>query len=321
MPHKPTLSLLLMAAALGLAACERAGTQAQPPQGQAPAAPLPAAPAAAEGAAKDAKDEGEVLAVVNGRPITRAMLEAYGMERRSPTGGPLPEKRLLDELIAQELLVQQAEKAGLAQRPEVRRRLELQRRNVLAMTMLREEIGRQPVTDKELRKLYDELVAKQPRKEYKARHILVKDEKTARELIARLDKGADFAELARKHSIGPSGKQGGELGWFSPSQMVKPFADAVAALEKGAYTKTPVQTRFGWHVVQLEDVRELPAPEFEQVKDRLREALQRRRVQQYLERLVQEAKIERRMAAAPAPAPQAGAVPQSQAAAGAADGK
>ncbi len=316
MPHKPTLPLLLMAAALGLAACERAGTQTQPPQGQAPAAPSPAASAAAEGAAKDAKDEGEVLAVVNGRPITRAMLEAYGMERRSPTGGPLPEKRLLDELIAQELLVQQAERSGLAQRPDVRRRLELQRRNVLAMTMLREEIGRQPVTDKELRKLYDELVAKQPRKEYKARHILVKDEKTARELIARLDKGADFAELARKHSIGPSGKQGGELGWFSPSQMVKPFADAVAALEKGAYTKTPVQTRFGWHVVQLEDVRELPAPEFEQVRDRLREVLQRRRVQQYLERLVQEAKIERRQAAASAPAPQAGAAPQPQAADG-----
>jgi len=304
MPHKPTLPLLLMASALGLAACEGAGTQS--PQGQATAAPSAAAPAA-EGAAKAATEDGEVLAVVNGRPITRAMLEAYGAERRSPTGGPLPEGRLLDELIAQELLVQQAEKAGLAQRPDVRRRLELQRRNVLAMTMLREEIERQPVTDEELRKLYDEMVAKQPRKEYKARHILVKDEKTARELIARLDKGADFAELAREHSIGPSGKQGGELGWFSPSQMVKPFADAVAALEKGAYTKAPVQTRFGWHVVQLEDVRELPAPEFEQVKDRLREVLQRRRVQQYLERLVQEAKIERRQAARPAPQPQAGA--------------
>ncbi len=316
MSHKPMLSLLLMAAALGLAACEAGSTQ--PPQGQASAA---LSPTSAGDTGKGGPSGDEVLAVVNGRPITRALLEVYAAGRRSPTGEPLPEKRLLDELIAQELLVQQAEKAGLAQRPEVRRRLELQRRNLLAMTMLQEEIKRQPVTDEELRKLYDEMVAKQPRKEYKARHILVKDEKTARELIARLDKGADFAELARKHSIGPSGKQGGELGWFSPSQMVKPFADAVAALEKGAYTKAPVQTRFGWHVVQLEDVRELPAPEFEQVRDRLREALQRRRVQQYLERLVQEAKIERRQAAAPAPAPQAGAAPQPQADAGGADRK
>lgn len=288
-PRSPVLALVL-AASLGLGACE-----AQDPDGA--AASAPAATPSASGAAAG----GEAVAVVNGRPIPKALLEAYAEQRRGPDGKPLPQARLLDELIAQEILVQEAQRKGLAQRPDVRMRLELQRRNLLAMMALRERMAAKPVTDEELRRIYEEQIASQKRREFKARHILVKEERKARELIARLDKGADFAELAREHSEGPSGKQGGELGWFSPGQMVKPFSDAVAALEKGQYTKEPVQTRFGWHVVQLQDVRELPAPSFEQVRDRLREIVERRRVQEFLKELLEEAKIEKRPATGPAP--------------------
>ncbi len=282
MQRTPTAMLALALASL-LGACEAQGpgSDTRPADG----GPAPAA---------SASDTSEVVAVVDGTPIRRSLLDAYAVQRRGPDGKPLPVKQLLDELIAQELLLAEARRKGLDRDPQVRRRIELQTRNILAMAALKARMDAEPVTDEELRRIYEEMLVKQKRREFKARHILVKDEATARRLIAELDKGADFAKLAREHSVGPSGKQGGELGWFSPSQMVKPFADAVAALEKGQYTKEPVQTRFGWHVVQLEDVREIPPPDFEQVKDRLREVVQRQRIQRYLQELLAKAKIERK---------------------------
>ena len=133
-------------------------------------------------------------------------------------------------------------------------------------------------TEEELKKAYDEVVKEVKQTQYKARHILVKEEAEAKKLIAELDKKADFAELAKKHSIGPAGKNGGDLDWFSAGQMVKPFSDAAAALEKGAYTKTPVQTQFGWHVILLEDIRTAEPPSFEDAKPQLVAAIQRAKI-------------------------------------------
>ena len=130
-------------------------------------------------------------------------------------------------------------------------------------------------------------------KEYKARHILTTTETEAQAVIAQLNKGANFATLAKEKSIDTSSAQnGGELGWFSPDQMVKPFADAVEKLKKGSYTQTPVHTQYGWHVILLQDVRAVQPPPFDEVKDQVRGIMQNRIIGEYIDGLRKKAKIQ-----------------------------
>lgn len=133
-------------------------------------------------------------------------------------------------------------------------------------------------TEDELKKAYEEVKENASQTEYKARHILVKDEEEAKNMIEKLDGGADFGDLAREHSLGPTGKNGGELEWFDANQMVAPFSEAVAAMEKGTYTKTPVQTQFGWHVIELQDSRKAEPPSFEDAKQQLTALLKRQKL-------------------------------------------
>ena len=128
--------------------------------------------------------------------------------------------------------------------------------------------------------------------EYKARHILVKEESEALDVIAKLEAGADFAELAEEFSTGPSGPRGGDLGWFPAAQMVKPFGDALPGIELGTYGKTPVQTQFGWHVILVEETRKA---EFEQVAAKLREQLTTDQVNSFLERVKSKAQIVKKL--------------------------
>jgi peptidyl-prolyl cis-trans isomerase C len=134
-------------------------------------------------------------------------------------------------------------------------------------------------------------VAAMPKLEYRARHILVATEAFAQNIIQQLNRGGDFAALARKESM-DSGQSGGELGWFSPTQMVPEFATAVANLKKGEITSKPVQTKFGWHVIQLEETRETTPPDYEQVKSKLGQIVQNKKMQAYLDELKKTAKIE-----------------------------
>ena len=136
--------------------------------------------------------------------------------------------------------------------------------------------------------------------EFKARHILVADEDKAKKMIAELDKGADFGELAKKNSTDASAANGGELGWFSAQQMVKPFADAVAKLDKGKYTAEPIQTQFGWHVIMLDDKRDITPPPLDQVKKQLQMVLQNQRIQSYVQGLRDQAKVDINQANLPA---------------------
>jgi len=139
---------------------------------------------------------------------------------------------------------------------------------------------------------YDEQISKMP-KEYKARHILVEKKETAESIIRDLQAGGDFAKLAAAESKDSSAKAGGDLGWFSPQTMVKPFADAVAALEKGKYTLVPVESEFGFHVIQLDDVRSAEAPAFDEVKPQVEMFVQRKKLQEYLDGLRAAAKIQK----------------------------
>jgi peptidyl-prolyl cis-trans isomerase C len=248
-------------------------------------------------------DTSAVVATVNGTPITEQGLAVYQQQRHSrrpndPTGQD--RDAVLEELINLELARQAGVEQGLDQKPDIALQIDQQRRAVIAAAAIQHQLQVNPVSDEELKKLYDDNVG--DGKEYKARHILVEDQQKASDLIVELDEGADFSELAKQHSTGPSGKTGGELGWFSASQMVKPFSDALAGMEKGTYTKEPVQTQFGWHVIILDDSRESTVPSFEQVKPQLKMMAQNQRVQDYVASLRSKATIDIVQTAAPAAA-------------------
>lgn len=232
------------------------------------------------------------VATVNGQPITQAELDVY----RNTRAGQMPNvtlsnKALVQELIDMHLLEQAAVKQGLANKPQIQAQLGQDRANILIQALLREKFGSKKYPEAELRKQYHQMVAQASGREYKARHILVKTEAKAKKIITQLNQGANFAELAKKDSIAPSAPKGGELGWFTAQTMVTPFAKAVEKLKKGQYTKTPVHTRFGWHIILLQDTRKLTPPPFDQVKSRIESLLTQQAIQQYVQKLRSHAKI------------------------------
>jgi peptidyl-prolyl cis-trans isomerase C len=239
-------------------------------------------------------EKADAVAVVNGKYIPKSTLENLEKEiAERSQGQTFPKEKLIEELIQRELLVQDAIKKNLDKSPEVVERLEDAKKTLLTQADVQNFIKANPVTDAEIKTEYDSKVAGENGTEYKARHILVKTEAEAQKLIAELDKGADFAKLANKHSLdAKESKNGGDLGWFVATQMVEPFSKAVIALEKGKYTKTPVQTQFGWHVILKEDSRVQTPPPLESVKEQLIPLLQRQKVQKMIEDLRKQAKVE-----------------------------
>jgi peptidyl-prolyl cis-trans isomerase C len=236
----------------------------------------------------------DAIASVNGKYISKAQLENLEKEiAMRAHGANFPKEKLVEELIQRELLVQDALQKQLDKSPEYLEQLEEAKKSILTQTSLKNFFKTNPVTDAEVKAEYDSKVVAETGTEYKARHILVKTEDEAKKIIAELDKGGDFAKLANKHSIDAKESQnGGDLGWFGADQMVKPFSEAVAKLEKGKYTKAPVQTQFGWHVILREDSRAQTPPPLEAVKDQLTPYLQRQKFQKMIEGMRQQAKVE-----------------------------
>lgn len=275
--------LMLAGIIAASAACTKPATDAGKP-----AAAAPAATAAAVSPS---------VATVNGTEIST---ELYNMFLQAVTGKPAAEvpadvkTQMLDQLINMTLAAQSAEKDGLDKTPEVKARADLLHAQILAEAASDKYIKAHPVSESEVRAEYDTQVAAMP-KEFKARHILVETKELADSVIRELAAGGDFAKLAKAESKDPgSAKNGGDLGWFSGTSMVKPFSDAVAALQKGETTKAPVQTQYGWHVIQLEDVRQPEAPKFEDVKKQVEMIAQRKKLQAYLDELRKTAKIQKK---------------------------
>lgn len=237
---------------------------------------------------------GKIVANVNGTAITLDEFNEYAAHRIQPGSKPTAAeaKAIVNEMVSLQLVVQEALKKGLDKKPDVMKNIESQRRVLLANAALKDYIEKHPITDEQLKKEYDQRIAGAGTKELKARHILVKTEAEAKAIIAQLDKGADFAKLAKEKSSDSSAKEGGDLGWFNPNQMVKPFSDAALALKKGEYTKTPVQSQFGWHVIKLEDSRSPQAPAFDQMKERVRNFMQQKMSQDFIESLKTAGKVE-----------------------------
>jgi peptidyl-prolyl cis-trans isomerase C len=153
-------------------------------------------------------------------------------------------------------------------------------------------------TEQELRAEYETEVDALPKTEYHAKHILVATEPFAQKVIQSLEKGAKFEDVAKKESMDPSKDNGGDLGWFTPDRMDKSFADAVIALKPGEYTHKAVQTQYGWHVIELVDTRDVAAPPFDSVKQRLEQSLSAKKFRAYTDELMRNAKIDKTAAAA-----------------------
>jgi peptidyl-prolyl cis-trans isomerase C len=293
-PYRP---LVLITAGLLLAACNE---QSPTEQAAAPAPAQEATPAATEATAAASApaadlNDPNVLVIVNGKVITRDTYSVFNQQRRQAMpGGDSPQEQLaaVNELINATLLRQDAEAQGLDNQPELEMMMELITTRMLAEAALREHLGKNEPSEEELKQLYDSRYGGQKNLEFKASHILLKTEEDAKAVIAELDKGTDFAELAKTRSTGPSGPQGGDLGWFEPNQMVEPFANAVVELEDGAYTKAPVQTEFGWHVILREEHRELETPSFEQVRMQLLQAKQQELIGDYITQLREKGDIQ-----------------------------
>ena len=288
----PPMLPLLLTLGLFLSACGEAPSTAKPAAGEGPE-PKP-------GPAKQASlDDPDVVVLVNGAPVTKAMYSAFYQQwlrarqrRGADSDSPQEQLAVLNELVNAMLIVQDAEAQGFDKKPEVSVMLELLRTRALAEMSMAERLQKAGLSDQDLKKLYDERYGGQTQKEFKARHILLDTEEEAKAVIAELQGGADFIGLARQRSVGPSASQGGDLGWFGPAQMVKPFADAVAALDNGSYSKTPVHTDFGWHVILREQSRETPPPSFNDVRRELLEEKRRELFSEYIGDLRDKADIQ-----------------------------
>jgi len=230
------------------------------------------------------------IATVNGKAIDQKNVDQFvqALIGQGATDSPQLREQVKQELINREVLVQAAEKAGIAKQEDVKKALEDVRQGVLIRALMAEHLKKNPVSDAVIQSEYDRLKAAQGNaQEYQARHILVEDEKTAHDLIAQLNgKKASFSDLAKQHSKDTgSAERGGELGWAPASNYVQPFAQAVAALKKGELGKKPVQTQFGWHVIELQDARPLQFPPLEQVRPQLEERLRQQSLQSYQQSL------------------------------------
>jgi peptidyl-prolyl cis-trans isomerase C len=239
-----------------------------------------------------ATQDGNAVAVVNGKIISEELFEAYLRQRKTKLPAGSKRQRLLDELINFELVIQDALAKGLDKKPDIATELQLQRRNILANAAFREYVNKNPLSDEQMRKDYESRMGDLTLTEYKLRHILTEDEASAKEALAELDKGTDIVKLAKKYSSDPSASDGGDLGWQSAPDVLPPIRDKIKNLKKGEHVNEVVKTRYGWHVVYLEDRRDTPPPPFEEVKDRVRNILQRRQVEEYIVSLRTAAKVD-----------------------------
>ncbi len=245
-----------------------------------------------EGAAVEGEDP--VVASVNGMEIHRSDVMRR-IEQLPPQLQQMPAEFLVpaiaEEMAIGRLVSDRARQTGLADDPEVQERVEDAESRILQEVWLRRQVEERITNDSVQEGYAAYLEQNPPQEEVNARHILVESEEQANEIIAQIEQGADFAELASEHSIGPSGQQGGELGWFSREQMVEPFADAAFALEPGTYTTAPVQTQFGWHVIKVEDRRTAEPPSLEEVREEIEAGLARQYVADIVEDLRADAEI------------------------------
>jgi peptidyl-prolyl cis-trans isomerase C len=276
-------SSLRVAAATVLAIPALALAQAQLPTKE-PAA-KPAAPATREGP----------VATVNGVAIPRQRADFIVKQQTARGAQDSVElrARVRDVLINNEVIAQEANKAGIAKKAEVQQQLEMARQEIIVNNYVNDWILKHPLSDAEIQTEYERAKAQTGTTEYKARHILVESEDEAKKIIADLKKGGKFDELAKTNSKDTGSKdRGGDLDWQIPGVFDKTFADAMVGLQKGKMTDAPVRTRFGYHIIQLDDMRPVKVPPLSEVKPQIQQRLMQIRVDKMVSELRAKAKVE-----------------------------
>ena len=237
------------------------------------------------------------IATVNGQGIPE---KDYNQFIKLLTAQGAPDSPQLREQVKQEMInrvvmVQAAEKAGVQNNPDIQAELMLARQGILVRALMTSYLEKNPVTEAEVKAEYEKLKKEQGQEmEYNVRHILVDDEATANDIQKKLsDKSATFESLAKAQSKDPgSAAQGGSLGWAQASNYVGPFAKAVESTPKGSMTNKPVQTQFGWHVIEVVDARPVAFPPFDQVRTQLEEMMRQTKLTEYQQKLRAAAKID-----------------------------
>lgn len=239
--------------------------------------------------------EDKAAVMVNGIAIPQSRIDAR-IKAAAAQGQPdTPElrKAIREDVINLEVLAQEATRLGLDKDADIAQQIEIAKESVLAGAFVQNNLKNNVLTDEKLQQEYNNIKATAGGKEYNARHILVESEADAKAIIAQLGKKGKFEKLAKEKSIDSgSADHGGELGWTVPSSFVPAFATAMTALKKGEYTKDPVQTEFGWHVIKLDNVRDLKMPSFEELKPQISQRMQQQSIQETVSTLRDKAKID-----------------------------
>ena len=238
--------------------------------------------------------EDKSVAMVNGVSIPQSKVDMRAKMAVSQGQPDSPElrKAILDDLVNLEVMVQEANKLGLDKNAEVLQQVELAKQSILVGAFVQGYAKDHPISEDQIKQEYEKWKAKIGNKEYNVRHILVDTEGEAKSIIEQLAKKAKFEKLAAKSKDVASAAQGGSLGWAIPSNFVAPFANALLNLKKGERTKEPVQTQFGWHVIMVDDIRELKAPSLDEIKPQIQQRLQQQLVKKAIDDLRAKAKIE-----------------------------
>lgn len=240
------------------------------------------------------------IAVVNGKAVPKSAADALIAQATKQTGQPATPQLIQqakDAAVMREIFTQEAQARGLQKSPDYLQQLELNRQDLLIRALFQDEEKKHPVTEADMKAEYDKFKAQAPDKEYHARHILVEKEDEAKALIAQLNKGASFEDLAKKHSKDPgSAENGGDLDWAGPNSYVPEFSKAMVGLKKGEYTKTPVKSQYGYHIIKLEDTRETKFPAFEDVKQQIAQRLTQQRLAAFRDSLRNQAKTDYKFA-------------------------
>ncbi len=234
-------------------------------------------------------------ALVNGVSVPQARVDLRAKVAAQQTQQPdSPDLRskIREELITLEVISQAAVKAGLDKQSETAQRLEITRQNILADALVQDYVKAHPITDDMLKQEYETFKKRVGNTEYQLSHILVATEDEAKKAAAELKKGGKFAKVAKSMSVDTGSKdKGGDLGWTVPAKFVQPFAEAVLKLKKGQVSE-PVQTQYGWHIIKLENTRELKLPALADMKANLENNLQQQAVAKYIDELRSKAKVE-----------------------------
>ena len=234
------------------------------------------------------------LAVVNGVPVPSSRLDAFvqQMVSQGRQVDDAAKTQMKEEIITREVFVQEGQKRGLDATEEFKNQMEMARQGILIRALIAEQQKVNPISDADIKAEYDRFVAENGGKEYRAHHILVEKEADAKAIIAQLKKGAKFEAVAKKSSKDGSAANGGDLDWANPKAYVKEFSDALASLKKGKITDVPVKSQYGYHIIRLDDVRDIKLPTLDEIKSQIVQHLQQTKLEDYRKELMAKAKIE-----------------------------